>query len=231
MKPFVNLFALISIKKRWIYIVFVLVFLPTPVYAQPISPFKSVSGKHSLNLGYVRDFGTHGLWLGGDRGLSDRTKISTNATVFFVPSDQTIGVYESSQIVHIAPLGSTGLDCFFFADVAFFIDPKRYDRYADLGLSERVLQYLSITNLWLGGGGGLSKTLGQFTAFAGLFYLRNVYTREEHVDPWYGAVSIGAEIEVTPYMNLTGAVDVWYVPEFGFYSPPAFYIGLNLNWN
>ena len=108
---------------------------PTPVYAQFMSLSKLESGKHNFRLGYVRNVGdpagykkrprrdTHGMWLGGARGLGDRTKVSTSASIFFDTTDKTVDdIYQSSQIVHIIPLGAIGLDCFFFGDFGVFID-------------------------------------------------------------------------------------------------------------
>lgn len=218
------------LEKRWIYIVFVLVLFPAPAYSQLVSLAKLGNGGRNFRLGYARDFGTHGMWLGTDRGFGDRTKISTNATVFFRPTDPTVnGVYESSQIMHIVPLGSTGIDCFFFGDFAVFINRSSYGRSAVRGLSDRILRYISISDVWLGGGGGLSKTFGQFTPFLSLFYQRQVYSKDAIIIPWYGALSVGVEIELTQHIDLTGRVEGWYEPEYGFLSPPAFYIGLSLH--
>lgn len=213
------------LKKRWIYIIFVLAFIPTPAYSQLMSLSKLRSGKHNFRLGYVRDFGSHGMWLGTDRGLGDSTKVSTSATLFFPPGG-SIGIYESSQIMHITPLGSTGLDVFFFGDLSLFIE--RYDRYYDLRVGVKILRY-SIKDVWLGGGGGLSKRLGRFTPFASLFYQRLLFTtKDEPVVHWY-TLSTGVEIEITPHIDLTGRVEVWYEREFGVDLPPAVYIGLNLH--
>ena len=219
------------LEKRWIYIVFVLALFPTPAYAQLVSLSKPASGKYNFRLGYAREFGGHGMWLGMGRGFSDRTEISTNILVFFNQTNQTLeGLYESSQFVHSTPLGSTGIDCFFFGDYAVWLDRGTFIRSYARGFTGRTLRSISITRMWLGGGGGLSKTLGQFTAFASLFYQRNVYARNnEFVETWLSALSIGAEIEITQYMDLTGKVDGWYAPEVGFLSPPAFYIGLSLH--
>ena len=218
------------LEKRWIYIVFVLVLFPAPAYSQLVNLAKLGDGGRNFRLGYARDFGTHGMWVGTDRGFGDRTKISTSAIIFFRPTDPTVnGVYESSQLVHIAPLGSTGIDCFFFGDLGVFIERSSYSRSAGSGVSNRILRYLSISDVWLGGGGGLSKTFGQFTPFLSLFYQRLVYSKEEIIIPWYGALSVGAEIELTQHIDLTGRVDNWYESEFGFISPPSLYIGLSLH--
>ena len=128
-----------KIKKRWIYIVFVLVFIPTPVYSQLVSSSKLGSGKRNFRFGYARygvvDFGSyHGIWLGGDLGLSDRTKVSTSTVAFFWDASIT-DIYESFQIVHITPLGSTGLDCFFFGDFTFLMDLNYSERYAHLDIN------------------------------------------------------------------------------------------------
>lgn len=222
------------LDKRWIYIVFVLVFLPTPADAQFMSPSKLGSGKYNFRLGYVRDFGLHGMALGGERGFGDRTKVSTSASIFFNATHTTIdSIYESSQIVHTIPLGSTGLDCFFFGDFGISINYRVYVTEAYINGYESgdggISRDISIRDVWLGGGGGLSKTLGRVTPFVGLFYQHNVYAHfYESAPPWY-VLSMGAEVGITQHIGLTGRVEVWYEQAFGVYLPPAFYIGVSLH--
>ena len=227
-----------KIKNRWIYIVFVLVFLPIPVDSQLVSLSKLESGKYNFRFGYagyrsVGDGSSHGIWLGSDLGFGDRTKVSANTIAFF--SDTSISyIYESFQIVHITPLGSTGLDCFFFGDFTFVMDMSYSERYAHLDISDSALQAISITQMLLGGGGGLSKTFGQFTAFASLFYHRTLATRYEDSIPWYGLLSTGAEIEITQHIDLTGRIEGFYNPESVYEQESGFtaydiYIGLNLH--
>ena len=271
-----------KIKKRWMYIVFVLVFLPIPAYSQLVSPSKLESGKYNFRLGYVRNLGnpgyveqlrdsrrdsrrdSHGMWLGGARGLGDRTKVSTSASIFFDATDKTVDdIYQSSQIVHITPLGSIGLDCFFFGDFGVFIDrdtifiqhgPKW--PFEDFDFErEGGRRFMS---MWLGGGLGLSKTLGRFTPFVGLFYRHTVYTYtrkyeleyEYETDNkglllWYTfrgerellrsvGLSMGAEIEITQHIDLAGSFELRLENrEVGFSSNSphvsAFYIGLSLH--
>ena len=239
---------------RWIYIVFVLAFIPTPVYSQLVSLSKLESGKHNFRLGYVGNFVQHGMWLGGDRGFGDRTQVSTSASIFFDATDKTIDdIYQSSQIVHIIPLGSTGLDCFFFGDFGVFIDRDAV-YYLFIDREEEKRRFISML---LGGGGGLSKTLGRFTPFVSLFYRHNVYTKKYELPygrfqwhgygnfPWHSrrdtpggflwsmALSIGAEIEITQHIDLTGRVELEYrePAPFGldnFYFS-GFSIGLSLH--
>ena len=109
--------------------------------------------------------------------------------------------------------------------------------------------------MWLGGGLGLSKTLGRFTPFVGLFYRHTVYTKkyelEHEVDNkdrwlWYTfrgeekllrsmGLSMGAEIEITQHINLAGSFELRLENReegFLFNNNPhisAFYIGLSLH--
>ena len=240
-----------QLKKRWMYIAFVWVFLPTPVYSQFMSLAKLERGKHNFRLGYVRDLRHHGMWLGGDRGFGDRTKVSIGASIFFDATDKTIDdIYQSSQIAHITPLGSTGLDCFFFGDFGVFIDRDTvYYLFIDREYEKR-----RFVSMWLGGGGGLSKTLGRFTPFVGLSYRRNGYTKKYELPfslgndgryqwwsrrdtsggfLWSMTLSIGTEIEITQHIDLTGRVELGYSepPPFGldnFYSS-GFSIGFSLH--
>ena len=69
----------VNLGKRWIYIVLIWVFLPTPVYSQFVSLSKLERGKHNFRLGYVRNMGDPG---GYEKQRRDTHGIRNNHLLF-----------------------------------------------------------------------------------------------------------------------------------------------------
>ena len=219
-----------NLKMRWVYVVFILALFPvTTAHSQLASLSKVASNKRNVGLGYLASqYGTQGMSVLAEHQLGDTIKISSPAEIWF--DDYDLYIYESLQIVHVSPLGSTGLDFFLIGGLSvnytYNYNTTTVSRYSEYRSTR--YDYLSggLNAIGIIGGGGLSKTLGRLKPFVGVFYNRSLWTTQDSYA--YSAYQpiVGCEFRIIQRLSIRGKADWWYQAEFGL-SDPLFLIELD----
>ena len=225
---------MLLIQKR-VYIAFMFVFLPVTAYSQ-VALYELDPGKTGFGFGLTTQ--EEGTTLGAsiDYGIDERSKISFHGGIGFIDDDELKAFggdippspWGGISIVHVKPLGQSGLEYFFQggfgAGYASVVEDSTNDRLA------------SSQAFSLSGSGGLLKRLETesdwvIIPFFALSYA-NVWTTLEskrlaiektESDGSLGGTA-GLEIEMSPTVSLRGTF------EFSFESSDtAFSIGLNFH--
>ena len=209
------------LKKRWIYIIFLFVLFPVTAYSRT-GLYELPAGEMAVGLSLGR--GQHSRSIGGNLGygISNRTKVALTSGVSFIDED----LYDSSithippsfgggvVLVHIRPLGRTGLDYFFSGGIH-----TTFSRTLDASTNETLA---SARSVGLSGGGGLIKrfetdfgwALKPFCsifcsgAWASLDAKDGIVEVRENPIFFGFAGSVGLEIEISSMISVVGVFGV-----------------------
>ena len=144
------------LKERWTRIVFLFVLYPVTAYSQT-DLYGLSGGEVAVRLSFGRSQNSSGMGGSVGYGISDRTKVALTGRVSFANED----LYDSSSVhlppalgsgvtlIHIMPLGRTGLDYFFSGGIH-----TTFSRLLDASTNKLLA---SARSVGLSGGGGLIK--------------------------------------------------------------------------
>ena len=208
------------LKKRWIYIVFLFVLFPVTAYSQT-GLYGLPAGEMAVGLSLGR--GQHSSAIGGNfgYGISNRTKVAFTGGVSFIDKNvydgsvhQPLNFRGGVSLIHIRPLGQTGLD--------YFLSGHTYTgfyRLLDASTNETIT---SAHSVGLSGGGGLIKRFETdfgwaLKPFCSIFssgaWARldakdgSVEVRESPTFLGF-AGNVGLEIEISPMISVVGVFGV-----------------------
>lgn len=224
-------------KERWTCIVFLFVLCPVMAYSQT-DLYGLSGGEMAVGLSFGRSQNSSGMGGSVGYGISDRTKVALTAGVSFANED----LYDSSSVhlppalgsgvmlIHIMPLGRTGLDYFLSGGVH-----TTFSRTLDAS-TDKLLA--SARSVGLSGGGGLLKrlemdfglTLNPFCSIVFSEAGANLDTKDGRVEvrgnPTFFtfAGGVGLEIELSPMISIVGGFQISLKD---FYR--GFSIGLNFH--
>ena len=210
-----------QVNKRWVCIVFLFVLCPVTAYSQT-DLYGLSRGEMAVGLSFGRSQNSSGM--GGSVGyaISDRTKVTLTAGVSFANEE----LYDSSSVhlppalgsgvalIHIRPLGQTGLDYFLSGGVH-----TTFSRTLDASTNKLLA---SARSVGLSGGGGLLKRLEtnfgwSLNPFCGIVFSEagaNLDTKDGSVevrgDPTFFtfAGGVGLEIEIAPMISIVGGFHI-----------------------
>ena len=225
------------IKERWICIVFLFVLCPVTAYSQT-GLYGLSGGEVAIAVSFGRSQNSSGMGGSVSYGISDRTKVALTGGISFIDED----LYDSSSVhlppafgsgvalIHIRPLGQTGLDYFFSGGVH-----TTFSRTLDASTNKLLA---SARSVGLSGGGGLLKRLEtdfgwSLNPFCSIVFSEagaNLDTKDGSVevrgDPTFFnfAGGVGLEIEISPMISIVGGFQISLKD---FYR--GFSIGLNFH--
>ena len=225
------------IKERWTCIVFLFVLCPVTAYSQT-DLYGLSRGEMAIAVGFGRSQNSSGMGGSVGYGISDRTKVALTGDVSFIDED----LYDSSSVhlppalgsgvmvIHIMPLGQTGLDYFLSGGVH-----TTFSRMLDASTNKLLA---SARSVGFSGGGGLLKRLEtdfgwSLNPFCGIVFSEagaNLDTKdgnkEVRGDPTFFSFvgGVGLEIEISPMISIVGG---FHISLRDFYR--GFNIGLNFH--
>ena len=225
------------IKERWTCIVFLFVLCPVMAYSQT-DLYGLSGGEMAVGLSFGRSQNSSGMGGSVGYGISDRTKVALTGDVSFIDED----LYDSSSVhlppalgsgvmvIHIMPLGQTGLDYFLSGGVH-----TTFSRMLDASTNKLLA---SARSVGFSGGGGLLKRLEtdfgwSLNPFCGIVFSEagtNLDTKDGGVEvrgnpTFFNFVGgVGLEIELSPMISIVGGLQISLKD---FYR--GFSIGLNFH--
>ena len=224
-----------QLNKRWVYVVFLFVLFPVTAYSRT-GLYELPAGETAVGLSLGR--GQNSSAIGGNLGygISNRTRIAFTGGVSFIDKDLYDGSIHQPRnfsggivLIHIRPLGQTGLDYFFSGNTY-----TGFSRLLDASTNETIA---SAHSVGLTGGGGLIKRLETnfgwaLKPFCGIFCsgswasVSNQAREKTKRDfTFFGFTgNVGLEIEISSMISVVGVLGI-SLEDFN----RGFSIGLNLH--
>ena len=224
-----------QLNKRWVYVVFLFVLFPVTAYSRT-GLYELPAGETDVGLSLGR--GQNSSAIGGNLGygISNRTRIAFTGGVSFIDKDLYDGSVHQPQnfsggivLIHIRPLGQTGLDYFFSGNTY-----TGFSRLLDASTNETIA---SAHSVGLTGGGGLIKRLETnfgwaLKPFCGIFCsgswasVSNQAREKTKRDfTFFGFTgNVGLEIEISSMISVVGVLGI-SLEDFN----RGFRIGLNFH--